>query len=92
MHVEPFGVDTKAVVEEMAKSATTIQNGAMDFLFTKYFYMGVYVVIFGENLMYFTGLPTTVAFVVGGVTSIPGGWIGLKIAVLTNVRTASSAG
>lgn len=30
---------------------------------------------------------TTIAFIVGGVTSILAGYIGMKIAVYTNVRT-----
>merc|ERR1719160_1006616 len=50
--------------------------------------MGVYIVLFGAFLLWFCGLPTTIAFVVGAVTSIFAGWIGMKIAVFTNVRTA----
>jgi inorganic pyrophosphatase len=45
-------------------------------------------------LLFFTAEPadslayTTVAFLVGGLTSIVSGYIGMKIAVYTNVRTA----
>merc|ERR1712066_301794 len=45
------------------------------------------IVLFSVVLMQFTGLPTMIAFVVGAVTSILCGWIGMKIAVFTNVRT-----
>merc|ERR1740127_390220 len=58
----------------------------MDFLITEYAYMAVYIVVFGCVLVYFTGVPTTIAFVAGAVTSIICGWIGMKIAVFTNVR------
>jgi len=80
------GVHVQTVLEEMTKIAKTISDGAMDFLFTEYKYMGAYIVIFGAVLFGFTGAATTVAFVVGAVTSILCGWIGMKIAVYTNVR------
>merc|ERR1719411_1424120 len=51
-------------------------------------YMAVYIVIFSFVLLAFTGVPTTIAFVVGAITSIICGWIGMRIAVYTNVRTA----
>jgi len=78
---------TEDIVAEMTKIAKTIQDGAMSFLFAEYTYMAVYIVFFSGVLTYFTGVPTTIAFVVGAVTSIICGWIGMKIAVYTNVRT-----
>merc|ERR1719463_538600 len=71
----------------MTKIALTIQEGAMSFLFAEYAYMGAYIVIFSGILAYFTGKATTIAFVVGAITSILCGWIGMRIAVFTNVRT-----
>jgi len=76
------------IVKEMTKIAATISDGAMSFLFAEYTYMAVYIVLFSAVLLHFTGVPTTVAFVVGAITSIICGWIGMKIAVYTNVRTA----
>jgi len=75
------------IVAEMIKIASTIQKGAMSFLIAEYTYMAAYIVVFGAFLAVFTGVPTTVAFVVGSVTSILCGWIGMSIAVYTNVRT-----
>jgi len=75
------------IVAEMKKIAKTIQDGAMSFLFAEYTYMAVYIVLFSIVLIFFTGVPTTIAFVVGAVTSILCGWIGMMIAVYTNVRT-----
>jgi len=80
--------DKKEIVKQMIVIAQTISDGAMSFLFTEYIYMAVYLVLFSFVLMFFTGWETTVSFVVGGVTSIICGWIGMKIAVYTNVRTA----
>ncbi|CAE8678557.1 unnamed protein product [Polarella glacialis] len=78
----------QAIVAEMIKIAQTISDGAMSFLFAEYTYMAVYIVVFSILLVTMTGVPTTVAFVVGAVTSILCGWIGMKIAVYTNVRTS----
>ena len=64
----------------------------MSFLFAEYAYMAVYIVIFSGILTHFTGVPTTIAFVVGAVTSILCGWIGMRIAVFTNVRTKHQCG
>merc|ERR1719262_1985661 len=67
--------------------AGIIQEGATAFLWAEYKYMFVYIWVFGLFLLWFTGLPCTIAFVVGALTSILAGWIGMKIAVFTNVRT-----
>merc|ERR1719420_2492233 len=64
-----------------------IQDGATAFLYAEYKYMFVYVVLFSAFLLWFTGVPSTISFVVGAFTSILAGWIGMKIAVFTNVRT-----
>jgi len=76
------------VVASMINIAATIRRGAMSFLFAEYAYMAVYIALFSVVLLFFCGVPTTVAFVVGAVTSILCGWIGMQIAVYTNVRTA----
>jgi len=76
------------IVKSMIEISGTIADGAISFLKAEYTYMAVYVVIFSAILVYFTSVPTTVAFVVGAVTSIICGWIGMKIAVFTNVRTS----
>jgi len=76
------------IVKLMNEIAGIITDGAMSFLFAEYKYMGVFIVGFCGILYPLTGWETTVSFVVGGVTSIICGWIGMKIAVYTNVRTA----
>merc|ERR1719271_15385 len=75
------------IVKQMIQISTTIAEGAMSFLFTEYLYMGVYVVVFSGILMYFTSWEAALSYVVGALTSIICGFIGMKIAVYTNVRT-----
>jgi len=79
---------TQDTLAEMVKIAKSIQEGSRSFLFAEYTYMAVYIVLFSVVLIFFTGVPTTIAFVVGAITSILCGWIGMTIAVFTNVRTA----
>jgi len=78
---------TEDIVKTMNHLAGIIQDGATAFLWAEYKYMLVYVVLFGAFLTWFTGVPCCIAFVVGALTSILAGWIGMKIAVFTNVRT-----
>merc|ERR1719322_738778 len=49
--------------------------------------MFIYVAVFSVILIFLTDLYTMIAFVVGAITSILCGWIGMQIAVFTNVRT-----
>merc|ERR1719515_653589 len=54
----------------------------------EYKYMTVYMILFSIVLGPFIGLSTTLAFIVGAVTSILSGWVGMKTAVACNYRTA----
>jgi len=80
-------VDVAAVVDLMVKISQTISDGAMSFLFAEYKVMAIYVVLFSCILFPMTNASTTFSFVVGALTSILAGWIGMKIAVKTNVKT-----
>lgn len=75
------------MVSMMIMISKTIQDGAMSFLFAEYTYMAVYIVLFSIVLVLLTGVPTTIAFIVGAISSVICGWIGMRIAVFTNVRT-----
>merc|ERR1712032_992300 len=74
--------------QQMKTIAKTISEGAVSFLMAEYLYMAVYIVFFSGVLMFFTDWETTVSFIIGAITSILCGWIGMQIAVYTNVRTA----
>merc|ERR1719515_560834 len=54
----------------------------------EYKYMTVYMILFSIVLGPFIGLSTTLAFIVGAVTSILSGWVGMKTAVMCNFRTS----
>lgn len=78
-----------------------IQKGAVSFLRTEYLYIGVWCAFFTillcftvdmtddkvNNALYGTSFPfTAVAFFTGCITSVLAGYIGMKVAVYTNVR------
>lgn len=85
-------------LELMNKISDLIRNGAIEFLKKEYLYLAVFCSIFGA-LIYFAVdfhenagvnryLPyTTVAFIIGALTSMLSGYIGMLVAVYTNVRT-----
>jgi inorganic pyrophosphatase len=75
-------------LEKMKELGGIISDGANCFLFAEYKYMAIYIVLFTPVVWLAAGLWAAVAFVVGSITSIVCGWIGMKIAVYTNYRTA----
>jgi inorganic pyrophosphatase len=77
-----------------------ITVGATAFLNKEYQIVSVFMTIFGAGIFgmiswgqssYIEGVFTTIAFFLGAVTSIVCGWIGMKVAVFSNVRTTISA-
>merc|ERR1719215_812808 len=72
----------------MIRLSDIIASGTLSEFFPKRPTMAVYIVVFSIILMVLTGWQTTVSFVVGGLTSIICGLIGMKIAVYTNYRTS----
>ncbi|CAD7966398.1 unnamed protein product [Amoebophrya sp. A25] len=84
---DSLGQDAQKIVAAMTEIAGYISEGANAFLMKEYQYMMVYIVLFSCILTQ-VNMATVVAFIVGSVTSILSGYIGMKIAVYTNVRTA----
>jgi len=84
--------DAQKHLKIMLDVSKSIADGAVTFLVKEYQYMIVYIVVFSV-LLYFVegGWGTVVAFIVGSLTSILAGFVGMKIAVYTNVRTAHEA-
>ena len=77
-----------------------ITDGAIDFLVQEYTYLAVFSAVFTVVLAltvdlqemsmeeYPTNAPyTAIAFLIGSITSIIAGYIGMRIAVYTNTRT-----
>ena len=77
-----------------------IKNGADAFLNAEYTICLIFVVIFGFVIFllisigqgsWLQGMFTAISFVLGAFTSILSGWIGMKVAVHSNVRTTIGA-
>merc|ERR1719182_1022485 len=75
-------------MEIMTEVSQYIAEGANAFLLEEYKYMVVYMVLFSVILGPFVGQGTTIAFIVGAITSCLSGWVGMKVAVASNYRTA----
>eukprot|EP01061_Rhynchopus_euleeides_P008844 TRINITY_DN17_c0_g2_i8.p1 TRINITY_DN17_c0_g2~~TRINITY_DN17_c0_g2_i8.p1 ORF type:complete len:873 (+),score=350.38 TRINITY_DN17_c0_g2_i8:1585-4203(+) len=99
---EGLGDSAREGMKNIEEISELITNGAKAFLWAEYQYMAVFVVVFsvviviligaagGDNAWRNGGL-SAVAFVVGCLTSIISGYIGMRIAVYTNSRTALQA-
>lgn len=90
----------KEVRDTIDKVASAIAIGANAFLFAEYTYLAVFCVLFSGVLIGALvpllkntplALLTTSSFIVGCIASVLCGWIGMKIAVYANSRTALSA-
>ncbi len=80
----------------------TIRDGAKAFLWAEYKICFAFIVVFGLIVLFLvshfwdspdwqSGVLTAVSFVVGGLTSIISGYIGMMVAVYSNARTALEA-
>jgi inorganic pyrophosphatase len=82
--------DSQKIVAIMKEIGGYISEGAVAFLWKEYQYMAVYIVVFGLGLLK-VGLGTSISFVIGSITSIICGYVGMKIAVFSNTRTTHEA-
>ena len=88
-------------VEMLKNIGDKISRGANSFLFQEYTIMAIFIVVFSVVVLLIVdiyGQPTakfrcyaTVAFIVGAITSILCGFIGMRIAVISNYRTTYKA-
>jgi inorganic pyrophosphatase len=96
------GAEPAHIQTQLNEVSQAIQVGAQGFLSAEYEYMAVFMVLMSIMLLVLLGtrkaddswvnaLFSVIAFIVGGVTSILCGWIGMKIAVQANVRVAATA-
>ena len=78
--------------DQMREIAAAIQEGAKAFLHKEYTYLAVFVVVVAILIAIGTGAwQTAVCFVVGAIASAGAGYLGMYIAVRSNVRTAAAA-
>ncbi|CAA9989578.1 V-type H(+)-translocating pyrophosphatase, putative [Plasmodium knowlesi strain H] len=76
-------------VDKMKEIAFYIAEGANAFLTKEYQYLTVFIIVFSVLLALFVSYFTAISFVLGCLTSILCGYIGMKIAVYANVRTTN---
>lgn len=86
---------------KMKEIASAIQEGAMAFLYREYKILLVFIIILTPILWIFlddpnhpegnAGMYTAIAFVIGAFCSGTAGYVGMRIAVQANVRTAHAA-
>lgn len=96
---QQFNVSNEKSVESIRKMreiSGLIADGATTFLTTEYIFLAVFIVLF-SILLFFTAenelgqFWVTGSFILGGVTSILSGFIGMKIAVTANVKVTKQA-
>ncbi|PJE64688.1 MAG: sodium-translocating pyrophosphatase [Candidatus Ryanbacteria bacterium CG10_big_fil_rev_8_21_14_0_10_43_42] len=77
--------------DEMQSIATAIQEGAQAYLKREYRVIAIVAVIVAVLLAVFLSMNVAVGFIIGAVASGFAGYLGMKTAVLANVRTAEAA-
>lgn len=77
--------------DRMKEVSGFIEEGAMAFLKKEYSYLSVFIIVVALAITLFLNIKTAVAFVVGALFSIIAGYVGMRIAVKANVRTAEAA-
>ena len=75
----------------MKQVAAAIEEGAKAYLNRQVVSIGIIAVIIFILTAIFKGWPTAIGFLIGAVCSLAAGFIGMRIAVLANVRTAQAA-
>lgn len=68
-----------------------IEEGALAFLKKEYFYLEVFILVIAVAICLFLNYKTAISFIVGAIFSIMAGYVGMRIAVKANVRTAEAA-
>ena len=75
----------------MQEIASAIEEGAKAYLNRQVVTISIIAVLIVVLLLIFKDVSTTIGFVIGAVCSLAAGFIGMRIAVLANTRTAHAA-
>jgi len=78
----------EVVSKKAERISEIIRQGAMTFLNREYRILFIFVIIISALIYYFLSPKTALAFVAGAFLSALAGQIGMRVAVLANVRTA----
>src|SRR5438045_8418452 len=77
--------------ERMQQMSAAVQEGAKSYLNRQVKTISVIAVVIFILLFVFKDHPTAIGFVIGAFCSLAAGFIGMRVAVLANVRTAQAA-
>src|SRR5438876_4841409 len=77
--------------KKMQEISAAVQEGAKAYLKRQVVTISVIAVIIFLLLFFFKDHPTAIGFVIGAFCSLAAGYIGMRIAVLANVRAAQAA-
>jgi K(+)-stimulated pyrophosphate-energized sodium pump len=78
--------------ERMREISAAVQEGAKAYLNRQVKTISVIAIVIFILLWVFKDHPTAIGFVIGAFCSLVAGFIGMRVAVLANVRTAQAAG
>ena len=91
---QEFGENKNALMVDIGDR---ISKGANEFLFQEYRFLTVFLIVFAAIILGMVDCTdgfkayTTIAFLIGSITSIISGYIGMKIATFSNFRTTFKA-
>src|SRR6266576_6202057 len=77
--------------ERMRQISAAVQEGAKAYLSRQVVTISAIAVVIFLLLFFFKDHPTAIGFMIGAFCSMAAGYIGMRIAVLANVRTAQAA-
>src|SRR5678816_1034027 len=84
-------VSSQSGNERMKQIAAAIEEGAKAYLRRQVRTIALIAVVIAVLVAIFKDVPTALGFVLGAVCSLAAGFIGMRIAVIANVRTAQGA-
>ncbi len=86
-----FVVSSPAGNDRMKVIASAIQEGAKAYLNRQLATISAIAVVIVIALFFLRGVPMSIGFLIGAICSLAAGYVGMRIAVLANVRTTQAA-
>jgi len=75
----------------MREIAAAVEEGAKAYLSRQIKTISAIAIVLLILIAYFKGIPCAIGFLIGAVCSLLAGFIGMRVAVITNIRTAQAA-